>query len=89
MDQEERRLRLRVAAKLMLALGFFATLYVVLSVLLHADPASRVMPTQSVQIGGMRPGDVRKLLWEGRPVLVYYRTRDDIARLAEANGSVA
>ncbi len=85
MDQEERRLRLRVAAKLMLALGFFAVLYVVLSVLLHADPESRVIPTQRVQIGSMQPGEVRQVLWEGRPVLVYHRTADDIAALNQAN----
>ncbi len=74
MEQDIRRLRLRVAAKLMIALAFFTVLYVVLSVVLSTDPGSRVMPTKNVDISGLRPGDSRIILWEGRPVLIYHRT---------------
>ena len=83
MEQDLRRLRLRVAAKLMLALGFFTVLYVVLSVLLHSDPESRVVPTQIVDIRGMQAGELRMELWQGRPVLIYLRTDEQLKALAE------
>ncbi len=80
-EKQQRRLRLRVAAKLMLALGFFTVLYVVLSVMFHSDPESRVIPTKTVDIGSLKKGESTVVLWEGRPVLIYRRTDNDIAAL--------
>ncbi len=80
-EKEQRRLRLRVAAKLMLALAFFTVLYVVLSVMFHSDPESRVIPTKTVDIGSLKKGESTVVLWEGRPVLIYRRTDNDIAAL--------
>jgi len=84
-EQDIHRLRLRVAAKLMLAVAFFAVLYVVLSVVLSTDPDSRVIPTQNVNIGDMQAGDMRIVLWEGRPVLVYRRTDQQQQLLQSSN----
>ncbi len=82
MDQQQiRRLRLRVAAKLMLVLGLIGIMYVVLSMVFSSDPGSRVMPTKVVDIGGMSAGEVRIVLWEGRPVLIYYRTIQQVQAL--------
>jgi len=80
-QQQIRRLRLRVAAKLMFLLGFIGIMYVVLSVLFSSDPASRVVPTKVVDIGGLRAGEVRMVLWEGRPVLIYHRTDEQVQAL--------
>lgn len=81
MNSDLKRLRLRVAAKLMLAVVFFAVLYVILSVILSSDDSTRVMPTQSVSIVNMAPGDTKSVLWDGRPVIIYRRTTADIAAL--------
>jgi len=80
-EKEQRRLRLRVAIKLMLASAFLVTLYVVLSVMFHSDPDARVIPAKTVDIGNMREGESKIVLWEGRPVLIYRRTPNDIAAL--------
>lgn len=85
MDQQVRRLRLRVAAKLMLLVAFFTVVYVVLSVLLSSDQSTRVIPTQIVDISGLRAGDHQIVLWDGRPVLLYRRTEADMINLAAAN----
>jgi len=80
-QQHIRRLRLRVAAKLMLVLGFVGIMYVVLSMFFSSDPDSQVIPTKVVDIGGLRAGEVRIVLWEGRPVLIYHRTRAQVQAL--------
>lgn len=85
MDQQLRRLRLRVAAKLMLAVAFLAALYVVLSAVFSSNPDAQVVQSKIVDIGGMRAGDERIVLWEGRPILIYYRTDEQIEALAQAD----
>lgn len=81
MDQQIRRLRLRVAAKLMLLVALCTVVYVVLSVVLSSDTSTRVMPTQIVNIAGLRPGQAQRVLWDGRPVIIYRRTAADILHL--------
>jgi len=56
-------------------------MYVVLSMVFSSNPESRVMPTKVVDIGGMRAGEVRIVLWEGRPVLIYHRTDQQVQAL--------
>lgn len=95
MDQQQiRRLRLRVAAKLMLVLGFIGITFVMLSMVFSSDPESRVKATKVVNIGNMRAGEVRIVLWEGRPVLIYHRTeaqadalQAEDTRLLDANSA--
>ena len=86
MDRQQiRRLRLRVAAKLMLSVGFVGILYVVLSMMFSSNPDSKVVPTKVVDIGGMRAGEVRIVLWEGRPVMIYHRTDGQVQALKAAD----
>jgi len=80
-QQYIRRLRLRVAAKLMLVLGVIGILYVVLSMVFSGDPNSRVMPTKVVDIRSLGVGEARIELWEGRPVLIYRRTPEQVRGL--------
>jgi len=84
-QQDIRRLRLRVAAKLMLVLGFVGILYVVLSMVFSNDPESRVMPTKVVDMSNLGPGEARIVLWEGRPVLIYHRTEQQVQALNVAD----
>jgi len=65
----------------MLGVGFVAILYVVFSVMFSSDPDSRSFPTKVVDIGGMRPGEFRTVLWEGRPILIYHRTAEQVQAL--------
>jgi len=80
-QQQIRRLRLRVAAKLMFVLGFVGVAYVVLSMVFSSDPDSRVIPTKMVDIGTLSAGEARIVLWEGRPVLIYHRTPAQVKAL--------
>jgi len=54
-----RRLRLRVATKLLLAIGFLMVLYVGLSAFLSSDESTRVMPTQVVDVSSVEPGQAK------------------------------
>ena len=69
----------------MMVLGFIGIMYVVLSMVFSSDPDSRVLPTKVVDIGGMRAGEVRIVLWEGQPVLIYHRTDQQAQALKAAD----
>jgi len=80
-EQNIQRLRLRVAAKLMGVLGLFGMLYVLLSMMFSANPDANVVPSKVVNIAGLQAGEFRTELWEGRPVLIYRRTPEQVASL--------
>lgn len=69
----------------MLAVAFFAVLYVVVSVLLSSDKDARVMPTQLVDLSTIKQGEHRIILWDGRPVIVYRRSLEDTQFLEVAH----
>lgn len=69
----------------MLLVALITVLYVALSVLLSSDKSTRVMPTQIVDIAGQRAGVAQMLLWDGRPVMIYRRTQEEIAALMVAD----
>jgi len=69
----------------MFVLGFVGILYVFLSMMFSSDPDSRVIPTKVVDISGMRTGEIRMVLWEGRPVLIYHRTNQQVQALQAAD----
>ncbi len=69
----------------MLGLGFVGILYVVLSMMFSSNPDSKVVPTKVVDIAGIRAGEVRIVLWEGRPVLIYHRTNQQLQALKAAD----
>ncbi|NND91041.1 MAG: hypothetical protein HKN42_09255 [Granulosicoccus sp.] len=80
-EDRQRRLRLRVAAKLMLFMAVATAAYVLLSSISgRQDQASR-LPTLRVPVGDLQPGQVNIVEWEGRPVIFYRRSAGDLATL--------
>ena len=80
-EAEQRRLKLRVAIKLMLYLGFAGIAYVFLSAFLSGNREVPNVPSLRVDIADMEAGQANFLTWEGRPVLIYRRTDQDIVQL--------
>lgn len=81
----KRRLQLRVAAKLMLYLGFAGVLYIFVSAIRTGDGEIPTVPSMRVDISQIEPGNVEFFKWENRPVLVYRRTDADIVSLRTRN----
>jgi len=76
-----RRLRLRVLAKLMVLCAFLAIIYVgVAGFTVSNKPGSSVSALR-VPLEGIEPGSMKTLVWGSRPVLIYHRSSEDIARL--------
>lgn len=84
----KRRLRLRVAAKMMMYLGFAGVIYVFISAIMSGDGEVPSVPSLRVDIADIQPGEVDFLTWEGRPVLVYRRTDSDIVDLRTADSRI-
>lgn len=80
-EDQARRLKLRVAAKLMAWLGLAAMLYVLVAAILSGDGEVPSVPSMKINIGAIEPGEVLFDTWEGRPVLVYRRTDQDVVNL--------
>ena len=80
-EAEQRRLKLRVAIKLMLYLGFAGIVYVFISAIMSGDGEVPSVPSLRVDIADLEPGQVNFLTWEGRPVVIYRRTDEDIVNL--------
>ncbi len=92
-DLRKRR-RLRVIAKLMAYVGFAAMVYVIASAIMSGDGKVPNIPTQRVDVSQLQVGNVEFLTWQGRPVLVYRRTDEQVvslrtpdARLKDADSS--
>lgn len=81
----KRRLKLRVAAKLMLYLGFASVVYVFFAALRSGDGEVRSVPGLRVEIGEMQIGEMRILSWGGRPVLVYRRSDAEVVSLRSSD----
>ena len=70
------RLRLRVAVKLLSVVALLAALWVMLGYL--GGPAVHSPPSAGrVAVADRAPGGARRLVWEGRPVIVLRRAGDD------------
>ena len=82
--REPRRLKLRVAAKLLLTVAFLAVLYVFAVAAFTGGVPIEDTPTLAVPIDDMRPGETRQVVWDDKPVLVHRRTPEEIAALGEA-----
>lgn len=76
-----RRLKLRVAAKLMMFLAMGSIVYVFIAGIRQGDGGVPSVPSLRVIVGDMEVGDARILNWEGRPVLVYRRRAVDMGNL--------
>lgn len=76
-----RRLRLRVLAKLMVLCAFLAMIYVgVAGFTVSNKPGSSVSALR-VPLERLEAGSMKTLVWGSRPVLIYHRSSEDIARL--------
>ena len=75
----QRRLRLRVVAKLMLLSAFVVVVYVGLASFGTEDDAGAEGTTLKVTLTDLEPGMMKSLVWESRPVLVYRRTAEETA----------
>ncbi len=81
-ESTARRVRLRVAAKLMLLVAFFSIVYMFVTAFLTGDQDAGTKPAFRVAIDTLAPGQTRQLTWEGRPVVIHHRTSEDVASLA-------
>ena len=84
-DDARRRLRLRVAAKLMGYLAFAGVVYVFISAIMSGDGEVPNVPSMRVSIAALQPGQTEFMTWEGRPVLVYRRSNADVVQLRTAD----
>lgn len=78
-----RRLRLRVMAKLLVAVGLLAMLWVLLAQVFSGGGQTTAMPGLRVDISDLAPGQSRIVNWQDRPVILYYRRDEEIAQLSQ------
>lgn len=78
---QQRRLRLRVMAKLMVGFGVLCLAYVLIAQIFSGGGETPAMPTLRVAIGDLLPGEARVVSWEERPVLLYRRQDQDFSQL--------
>ncbi len=77
----QRRLKLRVAAKLMLGVAVLSVFYVFIAAIRSGTGEVPEVPTMRVNLADLLPGESRLVSWEGRPVLLYRRQDSDYATL--------
>lgn len=82
-EEQERRLKLRVAIKVLMYLAALSVVYVVISAIRTGNDEVPQVPTKKVDVSTMNPGEVNFLTWEGRPVLIYKRQGAELAKLRE------
>ncbi len=81
---QTRRLRLRVVVKAMLSLAVCAVLFVLFAFFFSGEDERPRVPGLKVDVSTLNPGQTRRLLWEGRPVLIQRRSTEMIAALQSA-----
>ena len=84
-DDQRRRLRLRVAAKLMVGFATLCLLYVLIAQVFSGGGETPSMPSLRVAIGDLQPGESRVISWEDRPVMLYRRQDADYSQLRSAD----
>lgn len=80
-DDQRRRLRLRVAAKLMVGFATLCLLYVLIAQVFSGGGETPSMPGLRVTVADLLPGESRVISWENRPVLLYRRQEQDLLQL--------
>ncbi len=65
----------------MLYLGMAGIVYVFFSAIRSGTGEVPSLPSMKMAIGGIQPGEVNFFTWEGRPVLIYRRTDEDVVNL--------
>lgn len=80
-EDQQRRLKLRVAAKVMLGVAVLGVLYVFIAAIRSGTGEVAEVPALRVDLADLQPGESRLVSWEGRPVLLYRRQDSDYASL--------
>ncbi len=80
-----KRQMLRVATKLMVAVGVLAFVVLLLSSMSSSDSVSVDIPSMLVDTSGIKEGQVEYKLWHGRPILIYKRTAADLKALKQSS----
>lgn len=78
---ELRRLRLRVALKLMLLVGAGLLFYVFAASFFTTQPGEKSYRTMRLSVVNQQPGSVEWYNWNGRPVMILRRTAGQLATL--------
>jgi ubiquinol-cytochrome c reductase iron-sulfur subunit len=78
---EQRRLKLRVAIKVMVYFGVLSILYVLFSSFRNSSQDMPAIPSLKVDVSQMQVGEAMFLNWEGRPVLIYRRQNSEFSTL--------
>jgi len=87
-EDASRRLKLRVAAKMMMYLGFAGVVYVFISAIMSGDGEVPSVPSLRVDISDIQPEQANFLTWEGRPVLIYRRSDADVVNLRTGDSRI-
>jgi len=87
--EAQKRLRLRVAIKLMLAFAALMIVYVFGAAFFTPDKREPNPDAMSVGVSQLRPGDTLKVNWEGRPILIHRRSAAGIAWLSQAQAGLS
>ena len=77
----QKRQMLRVATKLMFAIGVLAFVGLLISSMSNSESVATNLPSMLVDTSGIEEGQVDYTVWHGRPVLIYRRTLDDLQAL--------
>lgn len=88
-EDHQRRLKLRVAAKLMLGVAVLGVLYVFIAAIRSGTGEVATVPSLRIALADLLPGESRLLSWEGRPVLLYRRQDSDYASLRTPDGRLS
>lgn len=78
---EQRRLKLRIAIKLMAYVGIFSILYVLFSSFRGGSQGITPIPTKKIDVSQMQMGEAMFLSWDGRPVVIYRRQDAEFSAL--------
>lgn len=80
-EDQRRRLRLRVMAKLMVGFGVVCLVYVLAAQVFSGGGETPSLPSLRVSVDDLQPGESRIVSWEDRPVLLYRRLGKDLSTL--------
>lgn len=86
---ERRRLYLTVALKSLALIGVTALALVMIGGLLPDTPKIEEPPPQTVKLTGINAGEMVRLQWGNRPLLVLHRTPEQITTLQQTTQALA
>lgn len=86
---QARRLRLRVMAKGLISIAAAAIVFVAIAFFFSGNDERPRIPTQSVDIDDLQAGEAKRVLWQGRPVIILRRTSEMVAALQAQEGAAA